>query len=146
MKRALAITLALLTLLLPVRADVEEDLSDPGEFVSEIMDSWHFSEGSYAIAFKSMYDGETWYYNADEYFKVASVYKLPLNMYFYEMEAAGEIDPDTRIAGMTLDQCHYYSLEFSNNQISEAMFNYLGGYAEYKRLILPYTSSRLAWF
>lgn len=138
MKRALAITLALLTFLLPVRADAEEDLSDPGEFVSEIMDSWHFSEGSYAVAFKSMCDGETWYYNADEYFKVASVYKLPLNMYFYEMEAAGEIDPDTRIAGMTLDQCHYYSLEFSNNEISEAMLDYLGGYSQYKRDILKY--------
>ena len=56
----------------------------------------------------------------------------------YDMEAAGEIDPDTRIAGMTLDQCHYYSLEFSNNEISEAMLDYLGGYSQYKRDILKY--------
>ena len=142
MKRPLALTLALIlmsTIVLPVLADGEDFADSPDEFVPEIMSEHYISDRNYAIAFKSMYDGETWLYNAEEYFKVASVYKLPLNMYFYELENSGRIDPDTLIGGMTLDQCHYYSLEFSNNQISEAMFNYLGGYAEYKRLILPYT-------
>lgn len=142
MKRPLALTLALIlmsTIVLPVLADGENFADSPDEFVPEIMSEHYISDRNYAIAFKSMYDGETWLYNAEEYFKVASVYKLPLNMYFYELENSGRIDPDTLIGGMTLEQCHYYSLEFSNNQISEAMFNYLGGYAEYKRLILPYT-------
>lgn len=142
MKRPLALTLALIlmsTIVLPVLADGEDFADSPDEFVPEIMSEHYISDRNYAIAFKSMYGGETWLYNAEEYFKVASVYKLPLNMYFYELENSGRIDPDTLIGGMTLEQCHYYSLEFSNNQISEAMFNYLGGYAEYKRLILPYT-------
>ena len=142
MKRPLALTLALIlmsTIVLPVLADGEDFADSPDEFVPEIMSEHYISDRNYAIAFKSMYDGETWLYNAEEYFKVASVYKLPLNMYFYELENSVRIDPDTLIGGMTLEQCHYYSLEFSNNQISEAMFNYLGGYAEYKRLILPYT-------
>ena len=36
------------------------------------------------------------------------------------------------------DLAHYYSLEFSNNEISEAMLDYLGGYAQYKTDILKY--------
>lgn len=138
MKRALAVLLALLTFSLPVLADGEVSAPGPDEFVPEIMEEYSVAEGRYAVAFRSMYDGETWLYNSDEFFKVASVYKLPLNMYFYEMEAAGEIEPDATVGGVQLDLAHYYSLEFSNNEISEAMLDYLGGYKEYKDLIQKY--------
>lgn len=138
MKRVTAFILSLALLILPVLAGGEDSSASPDEFVAEIMDSYSFRDGNYAIAFRSMYDGETWLYNAGEYFKVASVYKLPLNMYFYEMEAAREIEPDTIVGGVSLELAHYYSLEFSNNEISEAMLDYLGGYAQYKTDILKY--------
>ena len=91
MKRLTAILLALLTFVLPAFAGGEESVPGPDEFVPEIMGEYFRSDENYAIAFRSMYDGETWLWNSDEYFKVASVYKLPLNMYFYELEAAGAI-------------------------------------------------------
>lgn len=138
MKRVTAFILSLALLILPVLASGEDSSASPDEFVAEIMDSYSFRDGNYAIAFRSMYDGETWLCNAGEYFKVASVYKLPLNMYFYEMETAGEIEPDAIVGGVRLDLAHYYSLEFSNNEISEAMLDYLGGYAQYKTDILKY--------
>ena len=138
MKRVTAFILSLALLILPVLAGGEDSSASPDEFVAEIMDSYSFRDGNYAIAFRSMYDGETWLYNAGEYFKVASVFKLPLNMYFYEMETAGEIEPDAIVGGVRLDLAHYYSLEFSNNEISEAMLDYLGGYAQYKTDILKY--------
>ena len=40
-------------------------------------------------------------------------------------------------AGIRLSVCHRESLEHSDNPISQAMLDYLGGYAQYKRLILP---------
>ena len=121
MKRPLALTLALIlmsTIVLPVLADGEDFADSPDEFVPEIMSEHYISDRNYAIAFKSMYDGETWLYNAEEYFKVASVYKLPLNMYFYELEAAGEIVSDEPIYGVPLDYCHEQSLVYSNNELS----------------------------
>ncbi len=142
MKRTLALTLALAFVILtalPVHADGEGSAPSPDEFVEEIMSEAYIRDGNYAVAFMSLYDGETWFYNEESYFKVASVYKLPLNMYYYELEAAGELTADSLVAGLPLSQCHYYSLEFSNNPISEAMFARLGGYTAFKELVLPYT-------
>ena len=141
MRRACALALALVALILPVLADGEDSPAGPDSFVPEIMSAHNVKEGNYAVAFMSLYDSEKWLCNGEEYFKVASVYKLPLNMYFYELESLGEIDPEERIAGMSLEQCHYYSLEYSHNAISEAMLDYLGGYSQYKRDILKYTGS-----
>ena len=140
MRRALAALLAALVFVLPVLADGEVS-SPPGpeEFVPEIMEGAGLGEGGYAVAFRSLDGGGDWYYNEEAYFKAASVYKLPLNMYFYELENAGELAPDDIVGGVRLEQAHLYSLEFSNNPISQAMLDYLGGYAQYKRLILPYT-------
>ena len=67
MKRPLALTLALIlmsTIVLPVLADGEDFADSPDEFVPEIMSEHYISDRNYAIAFKSMYDGETWLYNA----------------------------------------------------------------------------------
>ena len=138
MKRIAALFLALLTLVLPASAAGEDFVPAPDEFVPEIMGEYFTNDANYAIAFKSMYDGETWLWNSDDYFKVASVYKLPLNMYFYEMEASGEIESDAIVGGVNLSLAHYYSLEFSNNEISEAMLDYLGGYSQYKTDIIKY--------
>ena len=140
MKRALAFALALITLAtLPVYAGGEGSVLSPDEFVPEIMSDAYISEGNYAVAFMSTYDGEVWYSNEEEYFEVASVYKLPLNMYYCELENSGELDPDSTVAGIPLSRCHLYSIENSNNPVSEAMYEQLGGYTAFKRLILPYT-------
>lgn len=140
MRRALAALLAALVFVLPVLADGEVS-SPPGpeEFVPEIMEGIGLGEGGYAVAFRSLDGGGDWYYNEEAYFKAASVYKLPLNMYFYELENSGALSPDELIGGIRLSVCHRESLEHSDNPISQAMLDYLGGYAQYKRLILPYT-------
>ena len=140
MRRALAALLAALVFVLPVLADGEVS-SPPGpeEFVPEIMEGAGLGEGGFAVAFRSLDGGGDWYYNEEAYFKAASVYKLPLNMYFYELENSGALSPDELIGGIRLSVCHRESLEHSDNPISQAMLDYLGGYAQYKRLILPYT-------
>ena len=140
MRRSLAALLAALVFVLPVLADGEVS-SPPGpeEFVPEIMEGIGLGEGGYAVAFRSLDGGGDWYYNEEAYFKAASVYKLPLNMYFYELENSGALSPDELIGGIRLSVCHRESLEHSDNPISQAMLDYLGGYAQYKRLILPYT-------
>lgn len=51
----------------------------------------------------------------------ASTYKLPLNMWYYEQEAAGNIDPEANVGGYVLSEAHYLSIVQSNNEASQAM-------------------------
>jgi len=64
----------------------------------------------------------------------ASTFKLPLNMYYYEMERDGEIASDAMIpeAGVTLDVAHRESLVNSNNEYSIGMLYHLGDFRTYK--------------
>ena len=94
--------------------------------------------GNISIAYYNTVSGEEYLWNGEEYFMAASIYKLPLNMYYYELEAAGEISPDDYIGGYRLSQCHQHSLQYSNNELSEAMIARLGSFRQYKTLIAKY--------
>ena len=72
----------------------------------EIMEGIGLGEGNYAVAFRASTTARPGMYNEEEYFKVASVYKLPLNMYFYELENSGELAPDELIGGIRPRVCH----------------------------------------
>lgn len=90
---------------------------------------------NFALAFKDLTTGETCYYNELTQMDAASTYKLPLNLIYYDMEAAGSITADTIVPGTStaLSECHHQSLEFSNNELSEAMVNNYGSYDTLKR-------------
>ena len=65
----------------------------------------------------------------------ASTYKLPLNMYYYLQENAGNIDPNEAIGMYTLSQAHYLSIVESDNPSSETLMYALGSYDQYKDLM-----------
>ena len=69
-----------------------------------------------------------------------STFKLPLNLYYYELENAGEIAPDALITqgGATLDWCHYLSIVESNNEISHALLYRIGNFRDYKNAMCTY--------
>ena len=75
---------------------------------------------------------ERYSFSADRWMIAASTYKLPLNLYYYEQEAAGAIDPETWIAGRRLSEIHYESIVNSNNDLSEALIYHLGTFRQYK--------------
>ena len=58
-----------------------------------VVEEYDLSERNFALGFRALSDGTEYWYNADKLFETASLYKLPLNMYFYELEAAGELEP-----------------------------------------------------
>ena len=67
----------------------------------------------------------------------ASTYKLPLNMYYYDLQRAGELTGDTVITyGCALDDCHYQSIVWSNNDISQGMLYHIGNFTQYKNAML----------
>ena len=90
---------------------------------------------SFAVSFYCPATGERAAWNEDAYFLAASTYKLPLNMYYYEQEAAGVYSSSTIVGETTLSQAHMQSLLWSVNEVSEAMIYYLGSFYTYKKLM-----------
>ena len=116
--RLLASLLLAALLLLPcsARADGAQETLD--ETMEELFERYRLTEKNVALGFRALSDGTEYWYNADKLFETASLYKLPLNMYFYELEAAGEIASDEPIYGVPLDYCHEQSLVYSNYELS----------------------------
>ena len=109
--------------------------------VTSFMQEWGLSSSNFSVAFTNLSTGEIFYYNEDKLWDGCSTYKLPLNMLYYDMEAAGEIGSDDIIpgtGGYTLAECHHQSLQYSNNELSEAMVDNLGNYVTMKRNMLKY--------
>ena len=110
-RRLLPAFLLIFALLLPCPAaalDLEEELGP-------LFEEYRLTENNFAMGFRSMHDGTEYWYNEDKLFETASLYKLPLNMYFYELEAAGELSPEDKVAGIELSRCHELSLVNSVN-------------------------------
>ncbi len=80
---------------------------------------------NFSISYENLVTGETLYCNELAIMTPASTYKLPLNMYYYDAEARGEMSEEDVIpgVGLTLAECHYKSLVLSDNPSSEAMLS-----------------------
>lgn len=108
--------------------------------MTDFMTRWNLNSSNYAVAYKNLSTGEVFYYNELKQWDACSTYKFPLNLLYYDMEAAGEITEDTIIPGTDtpLSECHHQSLQFSNNELSEAMVNNLGAYDVMKQNMRKY--------
>ena len=76
-----SLLLAALLLCSPALADGAADALDAA--VGALFEEYDLSERNFALGFRALSDGTEYWYNADKLFETASLYKLPLNMYFY---------------------------------------------------------------
>ena len=90
------------------------------------------------IGYLNTVTGEEHYINADQYMVAGSLYKVPLNMYFTEKIAKGEMNWDSLVAGTEYKKLLEITIVESNNTYAEYMWNNMGGYHQYRRLICPY--------
>ena len=104
------------------------------QVMDEFMEENGLNESNFCISYYNTVTGESYAFNDEKFSIAASTYKLPLNMYFYEMQRDGEIDGDApfRYTGLTLNQVHEQSIVNSNNELSEAMMYYWGDHKTYK--------------
>lgn len=143
MQRCLLLLAALLVLAVPALAyeiPTEFEGMSLDEVMEDFMQANGLNETNYSVSYANTVTGETYDFQ-DETFRVAaSTYKLPLNMYYYEMEQEGTIASDAYIsrAGMTLDQIHYESLVNSNNDVSIGLLYNLGQFRDYKNCMRKY--------
>ncbi len=136
---------ALLLLAVPVMGyEIPADFS--GTTLDEVMDTFlaenGLNENNFSVSYTNTETGETYTFNDEKFMVAGSTYKLPLNMYYYEMEQEGLVAPDAYISrvGATLRDAHYQSLVHSNNEVSIGMLYNLGEFRDYKALMRKYFS------
>ena len=108
------------------------------DVISEFFDRWGIYEGDVAIGYYNTVTGEEHYINGDKYMHAASLYKVPLNMYYAEKVSSGEMSMDDLIYGISYEHIQTYSIQYSSNELSELLENNIGTYQEYKAAIAPY--------
>ncbi len=123
----------------PAQAYSAPPREELNERLAEIMHIYDLDETRLAYAYSPADSDDVIVYNEDALFQCASVYKLPLNMYYYELESAGLIEPDALVNGYRLDICHKHSLVYSNNEMSEGMIKAMGSYRYFKESIAVYS-------
>ena len=108
--------------------------------VAQFMEEYYLNEQNFSMSYYNTVTGESYAFEDTHMMVAASTYKLPLNLYYYQQELAGEIAPDALIAGVyRLSDCHYQSLVWSNNEISESMLYQIGSFQAYKRAMRTFT-------
>ncbi|MCR5664745.1 MAG: class A beta-lactamase-related serine hydrolase [Oscillospiraceae bacterium] len=140
----LAAALCLLLSLLPAALAAEDPGDGPlaeksfDELCQELMDAYYVDPEKVSFGYYNTVTGETHYHRPDEYMDAASMFKVPINMLFAERVAEGEMDWDTKIAGVPYEKALRMTIINSDNKMAEHMWNYVGGYQTYRQLICPY--------
>lgn len=129
--------------LTPPMASAAEDEAffaehDWDELAAMVLEESRADEYTVALGYCNTVTGEEHYFNGDEYFSGASLYKLPLNMYCAEQILSGERDWSTETLGRPYEEIQVSSLTFSNNPLSLQLVHELGGWETFRSLIAPY--------
>ena len=142
MKKLLCALLAALLFASPALAAEDSSSPVPAEAPSESLADrfdafraqYGLDETNFAVSYYDTVTGEEYNWNETAMFTAGSTFKLPLNLYYYELQNEGEISGDTILTegGATLDRCHYLSLVESNNELSIAMLYRIGTFRVYK--------------
>ena len=144
MIKRLSAILLLLSLLLPLapRAAADGDARFDGksweQIVGEFLDSHNANPNKVACGWMNTVTGETQFYNGDNYMVSGSMYKIPMNMLFTERIHNGELDWESWVGGYHYEYALKATVVESNNDVARSMWDYLGGYQTYRRLIAPY--------
>lgn len=83
--------------------------------------------------------GDTWYYNENQWYYSASMYKVPLMMILAEREHNGELTQDSDINGLTLSKAEDSILVHSNNDFAHLVMHYIGTDRECRELYQQYS-------
>ncbi len=129
----LALLLALFLSLAPRAAETALE-----ERMAQFRSDYGLNEQNFSLCYYDTVSGETYRYNDRAFWPAASTYKLPLNLYYYELEQSGALGPTLSIGGMPLSKAHYQSLVWSDNEISISMLYGLGNFRTYKEKMRKY--------
>lgn len=114
-----------------------------------------------AVSYYNFVTKESFFIHPDQWMIAGSTYKLPLNMYYYELENAGKISQSSKLLyreesfeengpigdylykpgdEISISELQYYSIVYSDNTASRILFDGLGGWGPYREAIKKYSS------
>ncbi len=105
------------------------------EITNDFFEEWGIDPEDLSFGYYNTVTGEELYHNGDKYMVAASVYKLPLNMYYTEKIYNGEISWEDRFAGSPYHAVQVSSIISSNNELSEALQKAVGDNNAYRDAI-----------
>lgn len=108
------------------------------EIVYTLLDKYDADEDHVGIGYYNTRTGEEKYISPDKYIVSASMFKVPLNMIIADRVSSGEMSMDTEIWGAPYSYYQNRTIVYSDNERSVDLFNYLGGYSQFKQLQIPY--------
>ena len=147
LKKAIAAAVALtlcLSLGFSALADGDDDALYAGktweEVVDRVLEECDVSRDHITAGYCNLVTGEEHYINGDEYKTAASMYKLPLNMYFTDLIQSGQFDWDSYYPNVTYEYVRDASLIYSDNDWSMFLWSssVIGGYSKFRELTAPY--------
>jgi len=147
MKHWMQLSILLLAVLLAVAVpamayEIPEDFTGMtlDEVMADFMDAYKLNKQNFSVSYTNTVTGETYAFNDETFMMAGSTYKLPLNMYYYEMEWEGLLEPDAIVSriGIPLNEAHYKSLVLSDNEVSIGMLYNLGEFDDYKVAMRKY--------
>lgn len=128
------------------------------EIVAQFMRSNNLTDENFSLSYHAPGLDETYHFAEHTYRTAGSMYKLALNMYYYDLEREGEIDSETVIKEhrkpddeseeplkeWSLSEMHYDTIIHSDNDMAIAMLYNLGSFYEYRRLMMRYSDQDYA--
>ena len=108
------------------------------DVMDQLLAQYDVSPENIAAGYLNLVTGEEHYYNGDEYRIAASMYKLPLCMYFTEHLASGDIDWSDYENAFSYKEKQDRILLDSNNEDAEFLCDILGGYSVFRDLTADY--------
>jgi len=108
------------------------------EIMDEVLARNSSSRDEVAVAYVNLVTGEEYFINPDEYMVAASMYKLPLNMYFTDIITSGEFDWNANYPNLSYEEVRDASIIYSDNDQSMFLWGILGGYDAFRSLTADY--------
>ncbi len=105
------------------------------EITNDFFEKWGIDPEDLTFGYYNTVTGEERYFNGDKYMVAASVYKLPLNMYYTEKIYKGEMSWEEKFNGNPYHAVQVSSVISSNNVLSEALQQAVGDNNAYRDAI-----------
>ena len=116
----------------------EAPAADWDTIVRDLLAEHSLYDTQVAVGYLNLVTGEEHYLNPDEYMGAASMFKLPLCMYYTELLKTGQTTWDEQKEGESYKSVQDDILLYSDNKAAERLWEKLGGYGVFRRLTAPY--------
>ncbi|MCQ2558674.1 MAG: class A beta-lactamase-related serine hydrolase [Oscillospiraceae bacterium] len=107
------------------------------EIMEEFVQQHKVIPGTITAGYKNLVTGEEHYFDPDTLLLSASMYKVPLNMYWSNQVYKGEQDWDFIVKGHKYSDVIKWSIVNSDNEFSMALCDKFGGLRPYREAMLP---------